>query len=92
MRKVANERAKELCKTAYKPGAGDNFVAIRKAWMTLPVSNRQYIWGDGWKDAQTVNIDESVYVIEKPRLVRQQQLVGVSLNKHKVWERLFITI
>lgn len=37
--------------------------------MTLAVSNGQYIWYHGWRDAQAVDVGDPVDVVEEPRLV-----------------------
>lgn len=67
---MMNKRAEEFWKVVYKQKAGDNFIAARKTGMTLLMNNYQYIWGYRWRDTQTLNIGELVYIIEKPRLVR----------------------
>lgn len=47
---------------------------------------------DGWKDIQTMDIGEPVYVIEKLSFVRRRQSFGDLFNRYGVEERLFISV
>lgn len=72
MRAMGNERAKKLCKAANELRAHDYLVIVGKSWITLTVRNGQYFWSYGWQDTQTLDICESVDVIEKLRFVKSE--------------------
>ncbi len=92
LRAMANERAKELRKAVYEPGVRDYLVAAGKSWMTLTMSNGQYIWSHGWRDTQTLDVCESVDVIEKLRFVRSGQSFGAFGSWYAVGKGLVIAI
>lgn len=71
LRTMVNKGTKKLCKAAYKPRACDYLVAVRESWITFFVSNSQYILSHKWRDTQTMDIGEPVYMVEKFRLVKR---------------------
>lgn len=59
--------------------------------MTFSVSNGQYIWGHRRRDAQTVDVGDSVDVVEEPRLVWCRESFRRLLNVCEARGKVFIT-
>lgn len=69
---MANKRIEKLGQAAYKPGAYDYLVAAKKPRKTFFVSNYKYVWSNRCRDAQLVDVGESIDVVQKPRYVRHR--------------------